>query len=115
MLAIITAMMMMNCNGQKAAEPVVRPATQANRFYTGNAQELREEVDSLLTLHKGDRIYDHVAAVIVPHAGYYFSGNVAASAYMSIPTDKTYKRIILLGPSHYEWLNGASVNTEADY
>ena len=115
MLAIITAMMMMNCNGQKAAEPVVRPATQANRFYTGNAQELREEVDSLLTLHKGDRIYDNAAAVIVPHAGYYFSGNVAASAYMSIPTDKTYKRIILLGPSHHEWLNGASVNTEADY
>ena len=105
----------MNCNGQQAAEPVVRPATQANRFYTGNAQELRDEVDSLLTLHKGDRIYDQAAAVIVPHAGYYFSGNVAASAYMTIPIDKSYKRIFLLGPSHHEWLNGASVNTEADY
>ena len=114
-ISIITAMMMMNCNGQKTAGLVVRPATQANRFYTGNAQELREEVDSLLTLHKGDRVYVNAAAVIVPHAGYYFSGNVAASAYMSIPTDKTYKRIFLLGPSHHEWLNGASVNTETDY
>ena len=108
-------MMMSTCNGQKATEPVVRPATQANRFYTGDASELAEEVDSLLALHRGKRIYNHVAALIVPHAGYYFSGNVAAAAYMSIPTDKRYKRIFLLGPSHHEWLDGASVNTGADY
>jgi hypothetical protein len=56
-----------------------------------------------------------MAAIIVPHAGYYFSGNVAATAYMSIPKDKQYKRIFLLGPSHHEWLDGASVNSEADY
>lgn len=102
-------MMMNSCNGQ------IRPATQANRFYTGNPQELSQEVDSFLALHKNMPIYDSVRAIIVPHAGYYFSGNVAASAYMSIPNDKPYKRIFLLGPSHHEWLDGASVNTEADY
>ena len=95
--------------------PSVRPATQANRFYTGDARELSEEVDSFLALHKDDAKYNHVAALIVPHAGYYFSGNVAASAYMAIDTKKQYKRIFLLGPSHHEWLDGASVNTEADY
>ena len=95
--------------------PVVRPATQANRFYTGDARELSEEVDSLLALHRGDTVYRNVAALIVPHAGYYFSGNVAAAAYMAVPMDKAYKRIFLLGPSHHEWFDGASVNTEADY
>ncbi len=95
--------------------PSVRPATQANRFYTGDARELSEEVDSFLALHKDDAKYNHVAALIVPHAGYYFSGNVAASAYMAIDAKKQYKRIFLLGPSHHEWLDGASVNTEADY
>ena len=60
-------------------------------------------------------VQSSIAAVIVPHAGYYYSGNVAAAAYRSIPVDKTYKRIFLLGPSHHEWLDGASVNTEADY
>jgi len=95
--------------------PSVRPATQANRFYTGDARELSEEVDSFLALHKDDAKYNHVAALIVPHAGYYFSGNVAASAYMTIDAKKQYKRIFLLGPSHHEWLDGASVNTEADY
>ena len=104
---------MMNIFGKQ--EPVVRPATQAGRFYDGNPQSLSHEVDSFLALHAKDARYDNVAAIIVPHAGYYFSGNVAATAYMSLPTDKRYKRIFLLGPSHHEWLDGASVNTEADY
>ena len=108
-------MMMNMCNGQTHKESVVRPATQANRFYTGDAKELSKEVDSLLALHRCETVYRDVAALIVPHAGYYFSGNVAAAAYMAIPRDKQYKRIFLLGPSHHEWLDGASVNTEADY
>ena len=107
-------MMMNACDGQ-TKQAVIRPATQANRFYTGDAEELREEVDSFLSLHKKSRVFENVAAVIVPHAGYYYSGNVAASAYMSIDAKKPYKRIFLLGPSHHEWLDGASVNTEADY
>ena len=107
-------MMMMNCEGQTSA-PVVRPATQAGRFYDGNPQRLSHEVDSFLALHAKDKTYQDVAALIVPHAGYYFSGNVAAAAYMSLPKDKTYKRIFLLGPSHHEWLDGASVNSETDY
>ena len=124
-IIIVTMMMMNSCNGKatdrqallgnQTKQAVVRPATQANRFYTGDAEELREEVDSFLSLHRGRTQYEHVAAVIVPHAGYYYSGNVAASAYMSIDAKKPYKRIFLLGPSHHEWLNGASVNTEADY
>ena len=114
LLILTTTMMMNGCKGQTQA-PVVRPATQANRFYTGDARELSEEVDSLLALHRNDAKYSNVAALIVPHAGYYFSGNVAASAYMAMDPKKQYKRIFLLGPSHHEWLDGASVNTEADY
>ena len=114
-ITILAAIMMFtSCKGQKT-EPAVRPATQANRFYTGDVWELSEEVDSLLARHSGDKQYADLAAVIVPHAGYYFSGNVAAAAYMAIPAGKEYKRIFLLGPSHHEWLDGASVNTEFDY
>ena len=105
--------MMTSCNEQKT--PVVRPATQANRFYTGNPEELSQEVDSFLALHSSRTTYQNVAALIVPHAGYYFSGNVAASAYMTLNPKKSYKRIFLLGPSHHEWLNGASVNSKVDY
>ena len=107
-------MMMSSCNGKKS-EPVVRPATQAGRFYESDPRILSHEVDSLLALHAQDAKYKDVAALIVPHAGYYFSGNVAASAYMTLNPKKSYKRIFLLGPSHHEWLNGASVNSKVDY
>ena len=112
-LSIVSLLLMMvnSCN-EKTNNPVVRPATQADRFYTGNPKELSAEVDSFLALHRDRTMYEHVAALIVPHAGYYFSGNVAASAYMTIPTNKPYKRIFLLGPSHHEWLDGASINME---
>ena len=112
-IIILALIMMMNIFDKQ--EPVVRPATQAGRFYEGNPQRLSQEVDSFLTLHAKDKQYENMAAIIVPHAGYYFSGNVAATAYMSIPKDKQYKRIFLLGPSHHEWLDGASVNSEANY
>ena len=115
LITILSVMMMNTCNGNVAKEPTVRPATQAGRFYTGDATELSEQVDSLLALHGGDKQYADLAAVIVPHAGYYYSGNVAAAAYMSIPADRKHKRIFLLGPSHHEWLDGASVNTASDY
>ncbi len=105
--------MMNSCNGQ-TSEPVVRPATQAGRFYESDAQVLAHEVDSLLARH-AQSDFEDVAALIVPHAGYYFSGNVAASAYARLNPKKSYKRIFLLGPSHYEWLDGASVNSEVDY
>ncbi len=105
--------MINSCNGQ-TSEPVVRPATQAGRFYESDAQVLAHEVDSLLARH-AQSDFEDVAALIVPHAGYYFSGNVAASAYARLNPKKSYKRIFLLGPSHYEWLDGASVNSEVDY
>ena len=106
--------MMMNCNGQTSV-PVVRPATQAGRFYESDARLLGHEVDSLLARHAQRTGDEDVAALIVPHAGYYFSGNVAASAYARLHPEKKYKRIFLLGPSHHEWLDGASVNAEVDY
>ncbi len=105
---------MMNCNGQTSV-PVVRPATQAGRFYESDARLLSHEVDSLLARHAQRSDDEDVAALIVPHAGYYFSGSVAASAYARLNPEKKYKRIFLLGPSHHEWLDGASVNGEVDY
>ena len=124
-LLILTTTMMMSCKGQTPA-PTVRPATQAGRFYERDARVLSHEVDSLLARHTAvgsgsaavsdaQATSTDVAALIVPHAGYYFSGNVAASAYARLAPAQHYKRIFLLGPSHHEWLDGASVNTEADF
>ena len=112
--ALIITLMNMKTNDKPASPPQIRPATQAGRFYEDDPQTLSQEVDGYLMRHAKDSAYENVAALIVPHAGHYYSGNVAAAAYMALHPDKQYKRIFLIGPSHYEWLNGASVNSEVD-
>jgi AmmeMemoRadiSam system protein B len=57
----------------------------------------------------------NVAALIVPHAGYVFSGDVAASAYAKLKRDAQYKNIFLIGPSHHKYFNGVSIYTEGSY
>ena len=54
-------------------------------------------------------------ALIVPHAGYVFSGEVAGAAFSRIPKGHGYKRIFLIGPSHRVGFAGASVDTLYDF
>ena len=114
-IPLFIAIMTMITSNIPTAEPVVRPATQAGRFYEAHPQRLAQEVDSFLSLPLGTVVDERVAALIVPHAGYYFSGRVTAAGYTTLPTDARYDRIFLLGPSHHEWLDGASVNSKVDY
>lgn len=80
----------------------VRPASVSGRFYAGNAARLREEVDSLLAAVWVPLEEPTPKALIVPHAGYVYSGPVAASGYARLlRAGANLKRIILLGPSHH--------------
>jgi len=49
-------------------------------------------------------------AVVVPHAGYVYSGPVAASAYRALPRDRPARRVALLGPPHFVPLVGTAVS-----
>jgi len=84
----------------------VRPAAVAGRFYPADAVELRSLIAGLLAEvppAKGPV----PKAIIVPHAGYLYSGPIAASAYAQlIPARDLIQRIVLLGPSHYVALDG---------
>ena len=81
-----------------STESIIRPATQANRFYEGNPQRLSEEVAHFLSRHQADDTDQDVAALIVPHAGYYYSGHVAAKAFkQSTNASSCWGRVIMLG------------------
>ncbi len=104
-----------NCNGQATKQARVRLPAVSGSFYPANAQELKAQIASFF-----DRILDKktdpdIAAVIVPHAGYIFSGEVAATAYARLDPDKTWEHIFLIGSSHYESLNGASIYNLGDF
>lgn len=93
-------------------EAKVRKPAVAGQFYARNATELKQNIKDCFS-SCSNPIQNHVRAVIVPHAGYVFSGVTAASAFASISKDALYDHIFLLGPSHHVYLDKASVNIGA--
>ena len=93
-----------------STQPVRKPAV-AGSFYPSSAQEIK----SMLTPWLHVNADKAPQAIIVPHAGYVFSGEVAASAFNRIPKGHAYKQIFLLGPSHRVGFGGASVDTYYSY
>jgi hypothetical protein len=81
-------------------ENSVRPAAVAGTFYPGSVQSLSYDIDNMLRQAKASR-GPLPKAAIVPHAGYIYSGPIAASAYQRIAAGRDQiKRVVLLGPAH---------------
>ena len=92
----------------RTASATVKPPNVAGSFYPGDAESLRREVD----FHLGQARAAGPApkALIAPHAGYRYSGPVAASAYRSLaPRAHGIRRVVLLGPTHYHRIPGVAV------
>lgn len=88
----------------------------AGRFYSANAEALRNDLKELFAgATKTAMPGQVVRAVIVPHAGYVFSGKTAASAYLTIPPDKKFRNIFLIGSSHVMAFDGASLYYRGDF
>lgn len=80
----------------------IRPTAVAGSFYPEHAATLGEQIrDFLATAGSGERRETPPKAVIVPHAGYIYSGPVAASAYRRLELHaRPIRRVVLLGPVH---------------
>jgi AmmeMemoRadiSam system protein B len=86
----------------------IRPSAVAGLFYEGDAQRLKAEVTSLLAAAPVSEINPKV--LVVPHAGYIYSGPVAATAYRTLQRRAdTIRRVVLLGPTHRVPVNGMAV------
>jgi hypothetical protein len=83
---------------------IVRPPAVAGLFYPAERALLERDVDGFLSSARPPRRAEAPKALVVPHAGYIYSGPVAASAYAALqPWAKTVgsdARIVLLGPAH---------------
>ena len=85
---------------------VRRPAV-AGTFYVADPRRLAGEVDALLEAAAVPEESERPAALVVPHAGYAYSGPVAATAYAQLrPHASSYARVVLLGPSHFVPVRG---------
>lgn len=87
----------------------------AGSFYPDNPDELRSMINELMAKAGETKKRENVRAIIVPHAGYVFSGEVAAAGFASIGDYSGYKNIFLIGSSHRATFPGASVYHRGDY
>src|SRR4051812_8090006 len=90
------------------AEPKIRPPAVAGLFYPDNPAELSRTIDQLLASAKTERTGE-LKALICPHAGYPFSGPVAASGFKLL-RGLHFDTVVVLGPSHYAFLDTAAVS-----
>ena len=103
-------------NAASRKRATVRPMAVAGQFYPADKDKLNKDVAEYFKSAGNVKSKTNVQAVIVPHAGYVFSGAVAASAFARISPTTKYDHIFLLGPSHHVSLNEASVcNAYDDY
>jgi len=88
----------------------VRQAAVAGTFYPADPLPLRREVTELLAGKGPAALAPAPKALIVPHAGYIYSGAVAARAYRLLePIRDQIHRVVLLGPAHRVWIEGMAV------
>lgn len=95
----------------------VRPAAVAGMFYPVDARRLAAELDDLLgaAAEPSPRL-GYPKALVVPHAGYIYSGPVAARAYDElVPARGLVKRVVLLGPTHRVAVRGLAASSASAF
>jgi AmmeMemoRadiSam system protein B/AmmeMemoRadiSam system protein A len=90
------------------SRPKLRPAGVAGAFYPAEPAALNTIMDEMLSRASLPPTDGQIVAVIAPHAGYPYSGPVAAYTYASLKGRK-YARVVVIAPSHYEAFDFTSV------
>lgn len=92
-----------------------RQPAVAGQFYPSNPAEIQQMFRKFFFNVPGREADQEVMAIISPHAGYVFSGGVAAAAFNQLDPTKHYKTIFILGCSHHNSFAGASVYSIGNY
>jgi len=95
------------------AEDIRQPVV-AGAFYTAHADSLSAEISGYLNKAAITKAPKKPLGIISPHAGYMYSGPVAAYAYKHI-LGESYDTVIVFAPSHRAYFSGASVDRKAGY
>jgi MEMO1 family protein len=106
-----------SCNSQdksdKPAQQDRKPAV-AGQFYPADSAKLSSMLQEMFAL-AAPKTAENVFGIICPHAGYVYSGIVAASSYKQIDPDRDYGTIFIIGASHRYFFDGASVYNKGNF
>ena len=90
--------------------PRIRPAAVSGTFYPGETAVLAEKVSAYLAQAPAAGREPPPKAIIAPHAGYIYSGPIAATIYARLaPLAGRVRRVVLAGPAHRVYVRGAAV------
>jgi AmmeMemoRadiSam system protein B len=99
---------------QSTGEKTIRDNSGAGMWYPANPTDLRQTIDLYLSRASSTPPEGKIITGIVPHAGYGYSGQVAAYTYRLIQ-NTPFKRVVLLGFSHRVPFRGFSVSQYSGY
>jgi len=86
----------------------IRKPAVAGMFYPGEKHTLKRQIEQLLSGTETKRIDGKIFGIISPHAGYMYSGPVAAEAYNQL-IGRQYDYVAVISPSHRDYISGVSV------
>jgi AmmeMemoRadiSam system protein B/AmmeMemoRadiSam system protein A len=92
----------------------IRESVIAGSWYPGKASRLQHEVQEYLSRAKVEDPHGQLIALISPHAGYRYSGQVAAYAYRLLE-ERKFSSVVVIAPSHRSYFKGVSVYDRGGY
>ena len=95
-------------------KPVNRKPAVAGQFYPSDPEILKNDLSGYFR-NAVSKPRENIFAIISPHAGYVFSGQIAAEAFSAINPEQKYQHIFVLAPSHRSAFEGASVYARGNY
>jgi AmmeMemoRadiSam system protein B len=98
----------------------IRRPTQAGAFYEGDAEALKAQIENCFLKEFGPKKLPvvnkngprRVVGLVCPHAGYMYSGSVAANAYYELAQDGKPETVVILGPNHTGYGSALAVMNE---
>ena len=91
----------------KSLNKIRQPAV-AGLFYPASKNKLEAEIKTLLSISDSRKTFNNIFGIIVPHAGYIYSGSTASYGF-NLLKNKNIETVIIISPSHREYFPGISV------
>jgi len=109
---ILVGVLLMCTNAQ--SDQNIKQPNVAGQFYPKNALQLATAIDKMIKNAKVTPSTRDIDIIIVPHAGYVYSGQVAAYSFKAV-SNKQFNTIIILAPSHFYGFKGISIWEEGGF
>jgi len=97
-----------------SSDPKVKQPNVSGQFYEADPKRLSANIDAFFSQSPVIPSEKHVDILIAPHAGYMYSGGVAAYSFKSV-SQQQYSTIVILAPSHYVSFDGISIWKEGGF